>query len=211
MRYLVIGDVHGNIEALEKIAILFDTVDKVIFVGDYVDRGTSSIDVLKKVLSFDDNKVIKLIGNHEFGYFKKFKNNIKKFPKEHEEKDFDIFFSLMQELKKRSYTFYKDENIGVSHAAAGLFQHDWDKIIFDKFYYGWTSGEKDENGYPIRLTLKQKYPHQISIKPVIYGHCHFANLHQNINEFCVDYDSGYGGPLCGAIFEDDKFKELFSF
>ena len=68
MRTLVIGDIHGCLNALEA---LLDYVspqedDVVVTVGDYIDRGPDSkgvIDFLNKYR--ESNQIITLKGNHE--------------------------------------------------------------------------------------------------------------------------------------------------
>lgn len=69
----VIGDIHGRIDLLDR---LLETVETdrqgadipLVFVGDYVDRGEHSAQVLRRVHELaqrDDRQVICLIGNHE--------------------------------------------------------------------------------------------------------------------------------------------------
>jgi serine/threonine protein phosphatase 1 len=63
-----IGDIHGEREALEELldALPLQPDDHLVFVGDYVDRGSDSrgvIDVLLKVS--DQRPCTFLIGNHE--------------------------------------------------------------------------------------------------------------------------------------------------
>lgn len=74
MRHIIIGDIHGCLEELE--ALLHKTnaaqADRIIFVGDLVDRGPDSAGVVKKVLSMiDDGYTIVLVkGNHEDKWFR---------------------------------------------------------------------------------------------------------------------------------------------
>lgn len=68
MRTLAIGDIHGCSTALEN---LWDFAgitrsDRVVFLGDYVDRGPKSKDVIDFIISRkSEGKVICLRGNHE--------------------------------------------------------------------------------------------------------------------------------------------------
>lgn len=71
----VIGDIHGDIKSLRGIlrelnydTFLADPKNKIIFLGDYVDRGNDSIGVLYTVLRLKrtyPNSVILMRGNHE--------------------------------------------------------------------------------------------------------------------------------------------------
>ena len=66
----VIGDIHGCsdllVELLEKIKPLAPD-DTVIFIGDYIDRGPDSRDVIDIILQLraDHGRVLTLRGNHE--------------------------------------------------------------------------------------------------------------------------------------------------
>lgn len=68
----IVGDIHGNIHDLLKILKRFPTfrsTDKILFLGDYVDRGNHSVEVVMLLLAlvckYPDN-VFLLRGNHEF-------------------------------------------------------------------------------------------------------------------------------------------------
>ena len=208
MRYLVIGDIHGEIDKLLKFLPFFNKVDKVIFVGDYIDRGNNSLEVLREVLTVPN--AICLMGNHEYSYKKKINRGKVVYPKDINIKDFGEFSSLINSIKQINY---KDENIAVTHAAAALWQHNFYDIDFDKFIYGWTDPtRKNANGYPIRKSLAEVYPNEKSEKPIIYGHTHEKQLLISENVYCVDFDSGNeGGQLCGVIFENSKLVDTLIF
>jgi len=60
----IIGDIHADIEALEKIEKEIE--GKAIFLGDYADRGDYPMEVYEKILSMlVDGKAYLLRGNHE--------------------------------------------------------------------------------------------------------------------------------------------------
>lgn len=72
----VVGDIHGSIDKLEKLLTQIDedssrnggAESRVVFVGDYIDRGESSADVLRfmaHVTTTYPGKLVGLIGNHE--------------------------------------------------------------------------------------------------------------------------------------------------
>ena len=78
MKTMIIGDLHGKIEVVEKVAkALHDDENlNVIFIGDYVDAWDRSIEeqietfrlVEKLVKDSDDERVVALCGNHEMSY-----------------------------------------------------------------------------------------------------------------------------------------------
>lgn len=68
-RLYAIGDIHGCADELESIlkAIAPKDGDTVVFVGDYVDRGPASCDVIELALDLERTKAetVFLKGNHE--------------------------------------------------------------------------------------------------------------------------------------------------
>ena len=72
MATLAIGDIHGNIDALDDLLKQIEPdltpSDTVVFLGDYIDRGPSSRACIERLLEFranTDASVITLLGNHE--------------------------------------------------------------------------------------------------------------------------------------------------
>ncbi|MDR2946576.1 MAG: serine/threonine protein phosphatase [Candidatus Adiutrix sp.] len=70
-RFFVVGDIHGSYEKLKAILANLDWApgsgDQLIFLGDYIDRGPQSYDVVQTVAELADRRpdVIALKGNHE--------------------------------------------------------------------------------------------------------------------------------------------------
>jgi len=69
---IAIGDIHGNIAALEDVLdqVTGDLTvhDAVVFLGDYIDRGPSSKACIDRILDFRSRskaEVVTLLGNHE--------------------------------------------------------------------------------------------------------------------------------------------------
>lgn len=72
MASIAIGDIHGNAAALDdlltQIEPTFTSKDTVVFLGDYIDRGTASAHVVARILKLREQSqatVITLKGNHE--------------------------------------------------------------------------------------------------------------------------------------------------
>jgi len=80
----VIGDIHGNLETLQRLIEIIDgkKPEFVIFLGDIVDRGTNQLECLILVLALKiryPNRYYLLKGNHEtlemnkaYGFFQEF-------------------------------------------------------------------------------------------------------------------------------------------
>jgi serine/threonine protein phosphatase 1 len=69
MRTLAIGDIHGCSKAFDALLTLVAPApqDRLIALGDYVDRGPDSRGVLDRLIElFDKNQFIPLRGNHDF-------------------------------------------------------------------------------------------------------------------------------------------------
>lgn len=70
-RTVAIGDVHGDLEALERLLPRLPSLDggdTLLFVGDYVDRGPDPAGVVRRVRALPGEtpaRVVLLLGNHE--------------------------------------------------------------------------------------------------------------------------------------------------
>ncbi len=70
LKYLIIGDIHGQYDKLKQIMNQVEVSDykNIIFVGDYIDRGPKSKEVINYLIDLKHNnkdKIILLEGNHE--------------------------------------------------------------------------------------------------------------------------------------------------
>lgn len=68
MRRFVIGDIHGCAKALDTLidSIAPTKADEIVFLGDYVDRGPNSRDVINQVIELGKScRTVTLRGNHE--------------------------------------------------------------------------------------------------------------------------------------------------
>jgi serine/threonine protein phosphatase 1 len=72
MATIAIGDIHGNVKALEDVLAQLEAEvlegDTIVFLGDYIDRGPSSKQCIDRILSFRSSTaaaVVGLLGNHE--------------------------------------------------------------------------------------------------------------------------------------------------
>ncbi|SMD31634.1 metallophosphoesterase [Picrophilus oshimae] len=67
-RVLFVGDTHCAVDVTETVFRNYSDFDKIVFLGDYVDRGNTGIENLITILSMminDPDKIIVLRGNHE--------------------------------------------------------------------------------------------------------------------------------------------------
>lgn len=105
MSYYAIPDIHGNLKGLKKavnsiLPEFNDEVDKIIFLGDYIDRGFESLEVIQFIMNLQNkhkkDSIIALLGNHEDMFLNWIKNPLK----------FDF---LLNDYKLRTLSsFYKE-------------------------------------------------------------------------------------------------------
>ncbi len=67
---VIVGDIHGSLHNLEKAveAWVESGADKIVFLGDYVDRGPNGLEVITRLIELrlsEPSRVILLRGNHE--------------------------------------------------------------------------------------------------------------------------------------------------
>ncbi|MFC1669436.1 metallophosphoesterase family protein [Spirochaetota bacterium] len=78
--YYIIGDIHGYLNELvnlfRKIVNLITHDDTLIFLGDYIDRGKQSFEVIEYVIALSKKyRVVFLKGNHEDNMLKYFEGD----------------------------------------------------------------------------------------------------------------------------------------
>lgn len=76
-RTIVIGDIHGCAQALEALlgAIQPQSDDRLVLLGDYIDRGEQSREVIERLLSLEyECRLVPLLGNHELMLMRAFQD-----------------------------------------------------------------------------------------------------------------------------------------
>ena len=216
-----IGDVHGCIDELlelfsklgygvelkrrgnkRKIRIDVPTDRRAVFVGDLVDRGPSSPDVLAIVMQMvADGQALCVAGNHDV-----------KCRRWLEGRDVKISHGLAQtveQMKRESKAFRQSvlafledlpshiwlDNGAVVVAHAGI-KREYIGITSGSemrfCLYGDTSGGRDEYGLPIRYNWAAQYDGDAA---VIYGHTPVSRLIWVNNTLCLDTGCVFGGSL----------------
>lgn len=160
MRKFVIGDIHGSYKELR--AILQDISpnlkeDKIIFLGDYIDRGPDSYKVIKLLMDlqnrFGKENVVLLRGNHEqmaieninrgsYNSYNGFGTTFRDFARNGE--DFKDYLEFFQSLP----LYYEDEKFIYVHGGIKPGIHMEDQLaddllwIRDEFYNSPMSFDK---------------------------------------------------------------------
>lgn len=231
MRTIVIPDIHGMydlfIELLKKVNL--SKKDKLILLGDYVDRGEKSKKVIDKIVKLmEDYDVVALKGNHDDWFLRFLEGELS------EDEiltwlhfgGFDTVSSYggvlvestkdlieWREYVKTNYRehleflkglrlYYEDEYFYYVHAGVNPFIKDIKNNREEDFY--WMNRKIFLNN---RLSLD---------KPVIFGHTRVNTIHGDISPYIredkIGIDGGAfcsGGRLYAMIIERGKYTFEF--
>lgn len=227
----IIGDVHGCLDELilllEKLNYTVEkegdygyTVShpenrKVIFVGDLVDRGPKSNEVLRLAMSMVKNEIAYAVcGNHDFKLAKKLNG-----------KNVSLTHGLgetVEQLATESKEFIEEVRIFlnglISHylfdegklviAHAGLKEEMHGKTsgeVRSFCMYGDTNGETDEYGLPVRLNWANEYKGKAV---VVYGHTPVSKAIWENNTIDIDTACVFGGSLTALSYPEKKMTSV---
>ena len=215
MRTVVVGDIHGCyvelkdlISSLEENGKYNKDTDKLIFLGDYVDRGEDSRSVIKFIRDMQKNNsnVIALMGNHEdmllhyingvddYWTFNGCEATIKSYSGFADQLTDDIAWMRTLPL------YHEDEHFIYVHAGVDvnkpIDQQDKETLLWirDSFVFN----------------RKEYY------KQVVFGHTPTMNLnginkpiYTYANNIAMDTGCVYGGALSALIIEDGDVMEFY--
>lgn len=215
MRTIVVGDIHGcynelvaMIMSLEEGGKYNKDKDKLVFLGDYIDRGKDSRLVIEYIrgLQENNNNVIALMGNHEdmlLNYWKGIDDNwtynghiqtLDSYTGYYEQFESDI------EWMRTLPLYHEDEHFIYVHAGIDPYK------------------SMDNQRKNTLLWVRENFIYNAKeySKKVIFGHTPTANLNGDwkpVYTFTnnVDIDTGcvYGGALSALIIEDDKINGFY--
>lgn len=160
-RLVIVGDVHGCfaelLELLEKVALAPE--DLLVSVGDLVDRGPESPEVVR--FFRERPSTIVLMGNHE----RKHARAVFSYAQEITRLQFGPSYGEVVEWMKTLPYFFEDEHVRIVHAALvpGVPLHAQRLEIL----CGSTSGERE---LAAALPEGPWHEHYRDAKPVVFGH-----------------------------------------
>ncbi|BBM83602.1 polynucleotide kinase-phosphatase [Candidatus Uabimicrobium amorphum] len=222
----IIGDVHGCIDELKtllgnlgytiekndnKYSVKAPNTRKAVFVGDLVDRGPDSCEVLRLVMDMvAANVAICVPGNHDAKLMRKLKGRnvqlkhglaetiaqLEKETPQFRERVKEFIFSLV------SHYILDNGNLVVAHA--GLkenMQGRGSKAVRDFCLYGETTGETDEFGLPIRYNWASEYKGKAM---VVYGHTPIPEAEWFNNTLNIDTGCVFGGKLTALRYPEKE-------
>jgi len=226
----VIGDVHGCLnELLELMAALGYQVDrhdaaltvvppdgrKVVFVGDLVDRGPATPDVLQLVMTMvNAGQAFCVPGNHDIKLVKALKgrhvqltHGLAESLQQLEQEPADFRAQALKFLDDLvSHYVFDDGKLVVAHAGLKESMHGRGSgKVRDFALYGETTGETDEFGLPVRYNWSMDYRGKAL---VVYGHTPvpeplWLNGTVNIDTGCV-----FGGKLTALRYPEREIVSV---
>lgn len=212
----IIGDIHGCFDELYALVlklgyqVVFDgkfhlfhpQKRKLVFVGDLVDRGPKTPEVLRFVMDVvkqgmaycvngnHDNKLLRKLKGHEVKISHGLAESLAQLddePSAFKEKVVNFLENLP------SYYLFDGGKLAVAHAAIKEKYLERTSTTIRKYcMYGPTTGEVDESGLPVRKNWAENYAGEAYI---VYGHTphhspKWINKTLNIDTGCV-----FGGNL----------------
>lgn len=206
-RTLIIGDVHGCYDELELLIqkMDFDPIDDdLIFVGDVINRGPKSLDVLKFIASHKC-RVIK--GNHEIAFIRYAKSGIIK-----KDSSFNTILNEMGDEKEKWLEwidswplFIEEENFIVVHGGLcpGFHPKNTSADILTRIR---TWDGKGENLNNLSNPPWDHFYH--GEKLIVFGHWSQRGL--VVKENIIGLDSGcvWGGSLTGVELPQRKIYQV---
>lgn len=209
----VIGDIHGCYRALEELLGKISpdpNADTLVFLGDYIDRGPDSKQVVQKVIELmteSQGRVIPLMGNHEQMFLASLAGEKREF-----------FLKMGGDATLASYGIPPPYTGKIAHRIPVEHIHFFNELILfweDKEYIyvhaglepgvhlsqqspRWCCWARDQ-------FLKSDYDFG---KKVIFGHTPFEEPHIGKNKIGLDTGAVYGGELTCLVLPDFEFVRV---
>jgi protein phosphatase len=220
----VIGDVHGCLEELinllEKLGyrVVRQTLlvtrplgRKAVFLGDLVDRGPQSANVLRLVMAMaasgsalclpgnHDMKLLRHLSGHHVKVNHGFDQTLESFASEPPE-FLDQVKSFLSGLP--SHYVLAQGRLVVAHAGLPEFYHGLNSNKARQFsIHGEKTGEFDGYGYPIRIDWASDYSGQAL---VLYGHIPSLEIREVNKTICLDTGCVFGGALSAWRYPENQ-------
>ena len=207
MKTYVIGDIHGCLNTLnsllDKLNINFQE-DRLIFLGDYIDRGAwpiATILYIKELTETYPNNVIALKGNHEDMCLRYLKHIDKIWGYNGFEKSMQDLNALGDNEKQDLLSWMQD------------LPERFDDGYFKYCHSGYWADELDEYNCKKVLWDRNWLRYGIGLvqQPTIFGHTPLNDVTEVYPEmYDIDTSCVYGHKLTCVIVEDNKIVDTIS-
>ena len=234
MNLFAIGDIHGCLNELTSLHKKILTYDKfevkndiIIYLGDYIDRGKNSKEVINQILKLKNNniKTINLMGNHDefmIDFLFNKKNNIKswlnfgadqtfrsynievvEFIKDGFEEDVidNLRKTMIKQMEESHINFFK--NLELSYSSKNyLFVH----AGIDPYK---KLSEQSEKDYLWSRSEKFFSKDFKSEKIIVHGHTPEENIVNDPYRINVDSGCYFSGKLSSVCLSDEDDTRIF--
>lgn len=231
-RLIIIGDVHGCIDELDllidKLSLQSD--DRICFIGDLIDRGPNSVEVVRRYVQLSKEYAVALIlGNHEEKFLRYLHHVTTGSGIEQKMKGVEEFPNLLSDLEpeeidklKEAYYSLKIDGQGIVLLHGGIANHV--QFPFPENYTYAAHSPKQFKGLELITKIRflnpngkfvglgEESPEDTFWAEVYngsYGHVYFGHqpfLHEEPKRFpfATGLDTGcvFGGWLTAAIIEN---------
>ncbi|HEX7149932.1 MAG TPA: polynucleotide kinase-phosphatase [Thermoanaerobaculia bacterium] len=217
----LIGDVHGCYDELRALLDRLGYVDgvhpegrKAVFLGDLVDRGPKTPEVLELVMEMvGSGNALAVPGNHDVKLMKKLRGKNVKLTHGLAESVAQLE-DRTPEFRARiadfvdgliSHYVLDDGKLVVAHAGMKeAYQGRGSGTVREFALYGETTGETDDFGLPVRYNWAADYRGRAM---VVYGHTPVVEAEWLNGTICIDTGCVFGGKLTALRYPE---KELVS-
>ena len=198
MKIYVFGDIHGEAKKLKEVysKLNLEFKDFVVFLGDYIDRGKESFEVIEFLIKLkkERKKTILLRGNHEeflFDYVNNGKNTFELWELNGGRETLKSYIGKEEELKRHT-AFLKENCIYSFQIEKYFFCHSGGNVFKKRK----DQTEKDLTW--VRDANNCLYPSEIEKEGflIVYGHTPSNDVVMIKNRICIDTGACFkGGKL----------------
>lgn len=209
MRTFAIGDIHGCSTLLDELLEVIRPTpeDRLVFLGDYVDRGPNSRGVLDRLITLRDNpRVVFLRGNHELMMSRARRDR----------SEYKMWYAVggmqalasygpapgrmgtLEDVPERHWRFIESDCVDYFETETHIFVHAGVK-------YGLPMTEQDEGSLFWEFFEPEHPPKHVSGKTVICGHSSqkSGEILDRGTAICID-TFAYGGGWLTALDVDSR-------
>jgi len=168
-RIFAIGDIHGCFDSFKELVtdkIRLQKGDKLILLGDYIDRGEGSKEVIDFIIDLQENNydIIPLLGNHESMLLDAYNNEKHLFNW--------VLNGGTKTLKSFTISSIRDlDNKYLKFLKSLIYYYSFDKYIFVHAGFNDKLLNPFEDKYSMLWKSKESYTNPLLInKTIIHGH-----------------------------------------
>lgn len=215
MRTIAFGDIHGHYDEIKKLVELVKPIDHdvLIFIGDYIDRGKQSFEVIEYMLELRQRyNCVFLKGNHE-EMFMDYMSGINNDLYLYNGGDTTIASYSDHGFDMSGYSYFEDRIFPETHLEffreLKLYYQN-DKYIFVHAGILPNGIQFEKQSQSILLWIRAPFINskQDFGKKVVFGHSPFKEPLNMENKIGIDTGLCYGGKLTCVVLPDEKFVSV---